>query len=158
MQQEVHSKHNEHVPSSWGERKLKVSKYQEIKGVKTGGVSGKGFGRRWSWRQSWWQTNAEPWKPEWAFSSKWDERISDSSRDHDLIYLKRKEERHLWASARSVRFRKNQYSGKVNEQDSNWKSRRSSSVGNNSEDRDSQAPGLRNICWWIGQCKWGREN
>lgn len=46
MQQEVHSKHNERVPSSWGERKLKVSKYQEIKGVKTEGVSGKGFGRR----------------------------------------------------------------------------------------------------------------
>lgn len=46
MWQEVHSKYNELVPISWGERKLKVSKYQEIKGGKPGGVSGKGFGRR----------------------------------------------------------------------------------------------------------------
>lgn len=47
----MHSKHSEYLPSSLGERKLNVSKYQEIEGGKAGGVSGEGFGRRRSWRQ-----------------------------------------------------------------------------------------------------------
>lgn len=41
MQQEVHSKHSEHLPSPPGERKLHVSKYQEIEGGEAGGLSGR---------------------------------------------------------------------------------------------------------------------